>query len=92
MKYKIFEPKTFYKSLLKLSDEEQKRVLLKLSTYIYPIISKQPHFGPNIKKLKGEYSPFLRYRFGDYRLTYSIDESRQTVILLSVSDRKDAYR
>jgi mRNA interferase RelE/StbE len=33
-----------------------------------------------------------RYRIGPYRLFYSVDENERIVFLLTVDDRKDAYR
>ena len=52
-----------------------------------------PHFGPNTKRLKGELSDFYRYRVGEYRLFYTIDE--QEVIVVVVVDlrrRQNCYR
>ena len=63
----------------------------KISEYMAPQIKSEPHFGSNIKKLKG-YSPETwRYRIGRYRLFYIIDEQDQIISLLSIDQRKDAY-
>jgi mRNA interferase RelE/StbE len=59
---------------------------------IYPRLRANPHFGPNIKRLKGELSSIYRYRMGDYRLFYTIDASKKLVFILDIANRKDAYR
>jgi mRNA interferase RelE/StbE len=64
----------------------------KLKTYIYPQIKEKPHFGINIKKLKGYNPEMWRYRLGKFRLFYLIDENEKIVSLLTVEDRKEAYR
>ena len=44
-----------------------------------------------VKKLKG-YTDTYRVRAGNYRIVYTIDDSTQTVTLLTIDDRKDVYR
>lgn len=43
---------------------------------------------PNIKKLKSFYPPF-RYRIGDYRILFDVEDD--TIIVVNVKHRKDAY-
>ncbi|MFT6735610.1 MAG: mRNA interferase RelE/StbE, partial [Polaribacter sp.] len=58
----------------------------------YPQIKSEPHFGVDIKKLKG-YSPNTwRYRIGHYRIFYTIDEKDQLILLLVVENRDKAYK
>jgi len=60
-------------------------------SYAYPQLREVPHYGLNIKKLHN-YSPETwRYRIGDYRVFYSIDEIGKIVNILSIDQRKDAY-
>lgn len=67
-------------------------VQTKLREYVYPQIRSEPHFGINIKKLKG-YSPNTwRYRIGNYRIFYTIDENDQLILLLVVESRDKAYK
>lgn len=51
-KYKIAETETFEK---KINTLKYKFLYKKIKEYIYPILRENPYFGPNIKKLKGEY-------------------------------------
>lgn len=64
----------------------------KIRTTIYPVLADNPYYGPNIKRLKGRLRSIYRYRIGNYRLFYTIDEHEQRVFILDFSHRKDAYR
>lgn len=87
-KYKIAETETFEK---KISTTKYKFLYKKILDYIYPILRENPYFGPNIKKLKGEFKEIYRYRIGDYRLFYKISEETVIVFVLDIENRKDAY-
>ncbi|MDC7226994.1 MAG: type II toxin-antitoxin system RelE/ParE family toxin [Spirochaetales bacterium] len=62
-----------------------------MTEYIYPLLKKNHYFGPNIKRLKGEYSGLYRYRIGKFRLFYEIDNDKIIVFIIDIEDRKDAY-
>jgi mRNA interferase RelE/StbE len=64
----------------------------KLRTYVYPRLRKNPFVGPNIKKLKGYTPDTWRYRIGDFRVFFLVDQAERVVFILSVDGRKDAYR
>ncbi len=87
--YKIAETESFQK---KIEKQQFKRLYKKITEYVYPLIKRNPHYGPNIKRLKGEYSEFYRYRIGDYRLFYTIQESKIIIYIIDIAHRKDAYR
>jgi mRNA interferase RelE/StbE len=76
----------------KIKDKKYKRIYQKIRDYVYPQLKLNPFFGNNIKKLKGEFEGVYRYRIGDYRLFYKIENERVLIIVLDISDRKDAYR
>jgi len=63
----------------------------KIRNYVYPQLRKNPFFGPNIKKLKGDFSDLYRYRIGNFWLFYTIDSKNVLAIITGISDRKDAY-
>ena len=42
--------------------------------------------------LKGLFKGLYRYRVGDYRVMYAIDESESTILILKIGDRKSVYR
>jgi len=89
LKYKIAETETFEK---KVTTQKYKFLYKKIKDYIYPILKENPHFGPNIKRLKGEYKEIYRYRIGDYRLFYKVSEETVIVFMIDIENRKDAYK
>jgi len=87
--YKIAETETFSK---KIGAVKYRSIYKKLNDYVYPILRDNPYYGPNIKKLKGEYKEVYRYRIGDYRVFYKVSEETVIVFILDIEARKDAYR
>ena len=45
----------------------------------------------NIKPLAGPLKGWLRFRAGDYRVIYQIDSAKQTVYVVRIAHRKEAY-
>jgi mRNA interferase RelE/StbE len=86
--YKIAETETFSK---KISMRKYKHLYKKISGDVYPILKNNPFFGANIKKLKGDYREIYRFRIGDYRLFYKVDEKELIIFIINIEDRKDAY-
>lgn len=86
--YKIAETETFITNIEK---PEFKKIYKKIKEYIYPILRKNPFFGPNIKRLKGKYSENYRYRIGDYRLFYKVQKSEVIIYIIDIIHRKRAY-
>jgi mRNA interferase RelE/StbE len=89
--YRIFETNEYSKRISKFGQHDAEFIQNKLSSYIYPQLKAEPHFGNNIKKLAGYKPETWRYRLGKYRLFYSIDEQAKIVSILTVEFRKDAY-
>ncbi|MEL6438162.1 MAG: type II toxin-antitoxin system RelE/ParE family toxin [Cyanobacteria bacterium J06621_8] len=55
-------------------------------------LSQNPYQHPNIKSLKGKFKGRFRYRIGDYRVIYKIEEANKLVIILLIAVRSDVYR
>ena len=87
--YKIAETDTFSK---KIRNTKYASLYKKINDYVYPLLRLNPFFGPNIKKLKGEFKDVYRYRIGDFRLFYKISEETVIIFILDIEARKDAYR
>jgi mRNA interferase RelE/StbE len=87
--YQIAETDTFSK---KIAKHEFKKIYAKIKSYVYPQLRKNPFFGPNIKKLKGELSGIFRYRVSDYRLFYTIRSEKIIIFILDIDHRKDLYK
>jgi len=51
-----------------------------------------PYLHPNIKPLKGKLAGYYRYRVGDYRVVYQVDERKSQIIVVTIVHRGSAYR
>lgn len=85
--FQIAETKTFQKAKTKLDDKLYK----KITNIVYPQLRRNPFFGHNIKKLKGKFEGVYRYRFGNYRLFYTIEKEKIIVAILDIKHRQKAY-
>jgi mRNA interferase RelE/StbE len=85
--FKIAETKEFQKNIKKLDS----KIYIKIKNIVYPQLKKNPFFGTNIKKLKGEYEGVYRYRIGNYRLFYIIDHDKVIAVVTTISHRQKAY-
>jgi len=72
--------KHFLRELKKLPAHVRARVLLAIEELV-----SNPYAGI---KLRGELEGLLRWRTGDYRIIYKIDEERRLAVLLDVGPRK----
>ena len=57
----------------------------------FRVLAQDPRRHPNIKRLKGKLKGYYRYRIGDYRVIYRIEEDRKLVIVVMIVHRSDAY-
>ena len=87
-RFEIAETEIFQRSI---SKKEISKIYNKIKTYVYPQLRINPFFGKNIKKLKGEFKDVYRYRIGEYRLFYQIDEKQILIFIMDIVKRKDAY-
>ena len=87
--FSIAETATFLK---RIESRDYERYYEKIVEEIYPRLRRNPHFGPNIKRLKGNLKSLFRYRIGDYRLFYTTDLEKKRIYILELENRKDAYR
>lgn len=90
-KFKIFETNQFLEDIEQDFSGQQERIKRKLQVYVYPQLRQQPYFGKNIKKLKDYIPETWRYKIGDYRFFYIIDEYKNMVFMISANNRGDAY-
>jgi len=67
--YEVFltrEARRFY--------EEAEASLVRRLNRCFQYLKENPYEHPNIKRLKGPLSGYFRYRVGDWRVVYSVDE------------------
>ncbi len=90
--FRIFETRQFSKDLAGFGPAVRNRIESKLQAYVYPILRQNPYLGPNIKRLKNWDPPTWRFRVGEWRFFYEIDEADRSVLMISADHRKQAYR
>lgn len=90
--YRVFETDRFRRDLEEISPSGRAFIEGKLAGYVYPQLKVEPHFGPNIKRLKGWAPSTWRYRIGDWRFFYEIDDKAKILFMTAASHRKESYR
>ncbi|MBW4494344.1 MAG: type II toxin-antitoxin system RelE/ParE family toxin [Oscillatoria princeps RMCB-10] len=55
-------------------------------------LRQNPYEHPNIKRLTGSFAGAFRYRIGDWRVVYRVDEKRQVITVLLIAPRGEVYR
>lgn len=90
--YRIFLSETFEKKLKKLiSAKSLADFEKKFYEHVLMNLRSNPYYGPSIKKLRSYKPDTWRYRVGDYRIFYQIDDDKKIVHIKSIEHRKDAY-
>ncbi len=86
--FQIAESKTFEKIKKKIDS----RLYDKIKKIVYPQLRNNPNFGINIKKLKGDLDGYYRYRIGNYRLFYLIENEKVLIIIIDLVHRQNSYK
>jgi len=87
-RFQIAELESFEKAKSQITQ----KLYEKIKNFVYPQLRENPFFGTNIKKLKGEFEGFYRYRLGDYRLFYTIENEKVLVVIIDIKKRDKAYK
>jgi mRNA interferase RelE/StbE len=87
--YTIAETETFSK---KIHSRKFSHLYQKIYEDVYPMLRQNPFFGSNIKRLRGEYGELYRFRIGDHRLFYKVEETEKIIFIVNIENRKDAYK
>ena len=89
--FRVFETRQFERDLEQIARAGRSDVTRKLHRIVYPQLRQAPHFGSNIRKLRG-YSPDTwRYRIGAWRFFFQIDDQERVIYMISASHRSEAY-
>ena len=54
-------------------------------------LERDPRRHNNIKRLTGGFAGLFRYRIGDWRVVYRIDDKKKLVLVLAVAHRREVY-
>lgn len=82
--YAVFKP-SFMKEVGRLPRPVRERCQQAIESII------QDPFGVAAKKLGG-YAQLYRYRFGDYRIVYHLNQHAKKILFLLIAHRKEIYR
>ena len=89
--FRIFETDQFQEDLRKIFGEREEKIASNIRRYVYPQLRQQPYFGKNIKKLKGYKPVTWRYRIGNHRFFYEVDDKKKTVFMIATEFRAKGY-
>ncbi len=90
--FKIFETDQFLKDLKRLRIKGTDSKYQKIIHYVYPQLRVNPYYGKNIKKLRNWFPETWRYRIGNYRIFYIIDDVIKVVSITTMSSRDKSYQ
>jgi len=78
--------------------DETRRVYEKANTPLarklakcFRLIEANPRAGNNAKPLKGPLAGRWRYRAGDYRMVYFVDDPARIVSVIAIAHRRNVY-
>jgi len=57
----------------------------------FAALERNPRAGNNVTTLKGRFTGAYRYRVGDLRVVYSINDSAKIVFVITIANRRDVY-
>jgi mRNA interferase RelE/StbE len=89
--YKIFETAAFLEALADIPSAQRDQLREKLTDYVYPLLRRSPRDHPQACALLGYQPKAWRWRLGDWRAFYHIDDSDRTVLMFGLMLRRDAY-
>lgn len=55
-------------------------------------LRQTPYDHPNIKRLRGALAGYWRYRVGDWRVVYEVDQDSHLITILLIVHRSKAYQ
>ena len=72
--------------------EQADPVLVRKLNRRFRYLREDPYRHPNIKRLKGPLAGHFRYRVGDWRVIYQVDEQEHEVTVLLIAHQSKDYR
>jgi mRNA-degrading endonuclease RelE of RelBE toxin-antitoxin system len=89
--YRIFETAAFLEDLAEVPASHRERLQAKLTGYVYPLLRRSPRDHPQARALRGWQPQAWRWRLGDWRAIYHIDDGDRTISMVALTLRRDAY-
>lgn len=85
--YEIIITKTSQKFIVKQNSDTKARI-----EDAFENIKQNPKTHTNVKSLKGPLVGYYRYRVGDIRIIYRIDETKEQILVVGIGYRGDIYK
>src|SRR5438093_1233270 len=57
----------------------------------FEALETDPRAGNNVKRLSGPLAGLYRYRVGDRRVVYAVDDGARTVTVITIAHRREVY-
>lgn len=70
------------------ADDKTTRILNRC----FEVLTNEPFYHVNTKRLHGEFEGSYRYRSGSLRIIYPVDEGEKIVYIEVITDRGKSYR
>jgi mRNA interferase RelE/StbE len=86
--YRVALARQAERAVKKLPPADRTRIL----SALHALAEDPRRSGKHVKALKGSDAPFLRYRVGDHRIMYEVDDSEREVLVHGIVARKDLER
>lgn len=80
----IWDTRVRKQDFKKISTMEVTRIVSKVESFL----AENPHAGVAIK---GHYKGLYRYRIGDYRVIYDLQDAQITIRIIRVGHRREVY-
>jgi mRNA interferase RelE/StbE len=90
--YRILETPAFLEDLAAVPAFQRSRLSAKLNGYVYPFLRRAPRDHPQARLLQGYQPETWRWRMGDWRAFYQLDDAGGVVMMVALALRRDAYR
>jgi mRNA interferase RelE/StbE len=71
--------------------EQADKVVSKKLARCFALLEQDPRAGNNIKPLKGQFGGSFRYRLGNLRVVYNINDREVIVFVITIAKRSDVY-
>jgi mRNA interferase RelE/StbE len=81
----------FSRSAARFYEKADSRLARRLNR-CFEQLQQNPYEHPNIKRLSRPLSAYYRYRLGDWRVVYQVDDAGKTIIIAIIAHRSQAYR
>lgn len=79
------------KEALKYYDKQSTKMQDRIDSAL-TAIQLSPKLGPHIEPLDGRYKGLMKYRLGNFRIIYSIEDDILVVTVVAIGPRGDVYK